>query len=81
LKNIEYIEVKKPETNIVNIYLKEGIKGNIIDIVKHLQDNHNLLVLSFDRNSYIRAVFHHQVSREQTINAIDAFKKTIACFI
>jgi threonine aldolase len=80
LKGIKGLKPKLPESSIVNIYLDEHLLKRINEIVGHLEVNYKTLVLSYDGNSYIRAVLHHQVTKEMVDKAIDAFGKTIEQF-
>lgn len=57
----------KSQTNIVNLYCAEDKRPNLKSFVDTLREEYKVLIISYPEN--LRAVFHHQVSKEQTIEA------------
>lgn len=54
-------------TNIVNLYVHEEKRFLLPKVIKECREKHNVLLGRYP--SYIRAVFHHQVSRKQAKRA------------
>jgi threonine aldolase len=81
LSKISLLKVSQPDSNIVNVNFDERKITSLEQkqkFLKLLQEEKVLALLLF--NEYIRTVFHHQVSREQTDKAINAFRKVSKLF-
>jgi threonine aldolase len=79
ISKIKGFKVIQPETNILNVYPDEILikQIDLPRIVDKLEKDYKVLVHSMDNNQYIRAVLHHQVSRDKIIFTIECFQKAV----
>jgi threonine aldolase len=82
LSKIQGLNVIPPETNIINIY-PDGIsiKNEDLELIENkLEKDFKVLVYTMDKQTYIRAVVHHQVSMDKINHAIESFEKVVKHF-